>query len=218
MSYIPHSEGSLYVYDNVTATTIDAADQYHGITVLGAGSAQLGTTITAGATGAITNTADNTVLRCTDVAHGLTTGQYVTLTGMGDAAHVGVTRVTVIDVDTFDCDDIAYNSAADTGTWNRGSAITIDSGHGGTYIATWSASMLSAGNSKNYQVEAYVNATAQDEFAGERKISVAGDLGNASATGIITAAGGAVVWLAVKGTTDATNCTFQHLNLSIHKV
>jgi hypothetical protein len=68
----------------------------------------------------VTDTADNGgQLQCTSVAHGLATGDTVVLSDMGDSAHDGSTVVTVDDANTFTCDDIAYNSDDDTGTWTK---------------------------------------------------------------------------------------------------
>jgi len=209
------TSGSMYIYDSALAQVINVVDEYHAITGLSAGSSLDGMTFLASATGAITNTADNGSgkLRCTDVAHGLTTGQYVTLTGMGDTAHNGVTKVTWMDADTFDCDNISHNSDADTGTWDRGSSLSIDTGSEGKYTIGFSASLLSAGNNKNYKFEIYKNTTPLDEFAAERRIAVANDLGNMASIGIANLVVGDVLWLAVANTTDTTDLTIKHANV-----
>lgn len=207
--------GSMYIYDSAIAIVINVVDEYHGVKGFSVGGANNGMTYLASATGAITNTADNGSgkLRCTDVAHGLLTGQYVTLTGMGDTAHNGVTRVTKIDADTFDCDDISFNSGADTGTWDRGSSLTVDTDKGGTYSVSFSCSLLSAGTNKTYKFECYKNTTPLDEFAAERKIAVASDLGNLASSGAVVLVPGDTIWLAVKNTIDATNLTIKHANV-----
>lgn len=209
--------GGMYMYDATQVISIDAVDQYHALIGFSVCSDILGMTFTASATGAITDTANNGgTLRCTDVGHNLTTGQYVALTGMGDASHVGSTRVTVIDVDTFDCDDISYSSDDDTGSWQRGSYITVD--NDGVYSVSFSASILSAGNNKNYKIEVVKNNTDLDEIAVERKIAVANDLGALSSSGIVSASAGDVFWLQTKCTTDDTNVTIEHANLNIVRI
>jgi hypothetical protein len=207
---------SLFAYEASQLITIDGVNQYHAVIGLSEGSCNGGVTYTASATGSITDTEDNSgTLRCTDVGHGLTTGQYVTLTGMGDAAHAGITAVTVISVDVFDCDDIAYNSIDDTGTWSRGSSMTVNTGRGGMYLLTYSSSLLSAGINKNYRFELYKNTSPLDEFASERKIAVASDLGVIGASGLRILTGGDVVWMATKCTTDDSNLTIEHANVHI---
>jgi hypothetical protein len=209
----------MYAYEASQLITIDAVNQYHAIIGLSAGSCNGGITFLASSTGSITDTEDNSgILRCTDVGHGLTTGQYVTLTGMGDAAHVGATAVTVITVDVFDCDDIAYNSIDDTGTWARGSSMTIDTGKGGTYMMTYAASVLSAGINKNYRLELIKNVTPMDEFATEHKIAVASDLVSLGSSGIACLQGGDTIWMQVKNTTDDSNLTVEHANVHISRI
>lgn len=208
--------GSMYIYDSTIAIVINVVDEYHGVKGFSVGAANNGFTFLASATGSITNTADNGSgkLRCTDVAHGLLTGQYITLTGMGDTAHNRVTRVTKIDADTFDCDDISFNSGADTGTWDRGSSLTVNTDQAGTYHVSFSCSVSSAGNNKNYKFECYKNTTPLDEFAAERMIAVLNDLGNLASSGTVALVAGDVLWLAVANTTDATNLTVKHASLN----
>jgi hypothetical protein len=209
----------MYLYDASAVQTINAVNQYHGVIGFSEGSCTDGTTFLASSTGAITNTANNGgVLRCTDATHGLTTGQYVTLNGMGDSAHVGTTRVTVIDTDTFDCDNITYNSAADTGSWQRGSSITVNTGYQGNYDVSLTTSYLSAGALKDYKFEIVKNATHIDEIAFERKIGTASDLGSASAGGILSLAAGDTVWIVIEGTSDTTNATLVHANMHFSKI
>lgn len=211
--------GSMYMYEATKTITINATDEYHGVEGFGAGTQISGTTFLASANGVITSTANNGgVLRCTDAGHGLTTGQYIALNGMGDALHVGTTRVTVIDASTFDCDDIAYNSAADTGFWQRGSSISIDSGFGGTYVITFSMSILSVANNKNYKFEMVKNTTDLDEFAAERKIAIQNDLGNMGASGIVSLAAGDVIWQKVENRTDSSNLVIEHANVHMFKL
>jgi len=214
------SVGNMYMYDAAQLITIDAANQYHALTGFSAGATvDSGLVFSASLTGSITNTADGSPeLRCTSVSHGLSTGMYVTLTGMGDAAHVGVTRVTVVTPDVFDCDDIAYNSVSDTGTWTKGSAFTVQSGHGGVYLTHFTASISSAGANKDYKIEVYKNAVAVDEIATERNLATATDLGVVFASGPVLLSGGDVIWLATNNTTDSTNLTIQHANLNVHRV
>jgi hypothetical protein len=209
----------MFAYEASELITIDAANQYQGVTGLAEGTCDGAASFLASATGAITDTANNGgTLRCTDVGHGLTTGQYIALHGMGDAAHVGVTGVTVIDVDTFDCDDITYNSASDTGNWSRGSSMTVVSGAGGTYMLTFSASVTSAGTLKNYKFELVKNTTSLDEFAAESKVAVGGDLEPITCGGAVHLTAGDVIWLQVMGTTDASNLTIEHANVHMVRV
>jgi len=216
---VRQGRGSLYLYEANQTITINTVAEYHGVVGLLEGSANGGATIyKAGLTGSITSTANNGgVLRCTDVAHGLDEGDYISLNGMGDAAHNGITRVTKIDDDTFDCDDIAYSSSSDTGSWQRGASLKIAPGYGGYYTGGFSITARSSVASKNFKFEVYKNTTAFDEFAWERLFGNTGwGVGASGGVGLLMA--GDVIWLAVENTTDTQNCIINHANLHLVKV
>jgi hypothetical protein len=217
MAYIKQTKGSMYIYEATQAIPIYTTSVYHAVIGLSEGAMNGHFTFTASAVGEIADTADNGgVLRCTDVAHGLTTGQYITLNGMGDVAHNGVTGVTVIDENTFDCDDIAYNSIDDTGYWQRGSSLTVASGNGGEYSIAYRICGKVGTASKDFKGEVYVNTTPQDEFADEKLFNNTGY--NAVGTGgFATLKSGDVIWVAIENTTDATDFEMRHGNLHINK-
>ena len=208
----------MYMYDDTELITVSTADAYHAVTGFSECSFCDGATFLASATGSITDTADNSgVLRCTDATHGLSTGQYITLNGMGDVAHNGVTRVTVIDENTFDCDDIAYSSDDDTGSWQRGSSLTIEEGHGGIYTGGFSVTASAAAANKDFKFEVYGNITPYDEFAVE-SVFPNTTSNNVSSGGIGLLEAGTVMWLAVENKTDTANITIIHANLHLVKL
>lgn len=218
-TYRHYCDGSMYTYENAVPTTIRETSVYQAIEIFESGSIMHGTTFTEGSNGEITDTADNGsgLLRCTDVAHGLTTGQYITLTGMGDAAHSGETAVTVIDEDTFDCDDISWNSDDDTGYWQRGAFITIDTGHGGTFVVSYSASLSAAAANKDIKIEIAKNLDNLDEFATECRLTTANVMQNLSSSAPVKLVGGDVVWLKIKNLTDTSDITIKNGNIHLTK-
>lgn len=218
MSYRKKGGASMYMYEASQLVTINTANVYHAVTGFSAGGVNSAATFTASATGSITDTADNGsgVLRCTDAGHGLTSGQYITLNGMGDAAHNGITGVTVIDENTFDADDIAYSSDDDTGEWQRGSSLTIKSGFGGSFGGGFSITGAAASTNKNFKFEIYGNTTAFDEFAVEALFPNS-NYNNVGSNGIGNIPAGTVMWMAVKNTTDMADITIEHANLSMRK-
>jgi len=217
MAYKKSGKAGIYLYEATETQSINTVNQYHAVTGLLESSIDGACTYKVSITGAITDTANNGgVLRCTDATHGLDTGDYITLNGMGDAAHVGITRVTVIDINTFDCDDIAYNSLSDTGNWQRGSSLKINAGFGGIYDGAFSVTARSAVASKNFKFEVYKNTTAFDEFAWERLFGNTG-YGVGASGGVGLLAAGDVLWLAVENTTDAQDCIIRHANFHIVK-
>lgn len=208
--------GCLQMYEAAQGITIQAQNQYHMLYGFATDGCNNGITFTTSATGTITDTEDNGSgdLRCTDVAHGLTTGQYISLVGMGDAAHVGLTAVTVIGVDTYDCDDIAYNSDNDTGNWIRGSSLKIDQGHGGVYSVSFAVSLVAAGANQDLRFEISKNATMIDDIAVEDTFGTS-IVSAASGTNLKLVSGD-VVTLLVNNTTSSTNLTISHANMVLN--
>jgi hypothetical protein len=212
----------MFLYNSATSVTITAGQQYHAVGVFGAQSDLEGLSFGAGSTGAITSTADNGgVLRCTDATHGLSTGDYICLHNMGDAAHVGKTAVTVIDVDTFDCDNITYNSAADTGSWSQGDYLQVLPGASGHWEIGWSASMSSpdAAN-KTFKLECVHNVTDIDEGATQRKFGIQNDVGVvASASSILEMVAGDRAWMQVQNVeVDTSDVSFLHAHMFMVRI
>jgi hypothetical protein len=212
----------MYLYNSATSVSITAGQQYHAVGVFIAQSDLEGLTFGAGSTGAITSTADNGgTLRCTDATHGLTTGDYICLHNMGDAAHVGKTAVTVIDVDTFDCDDITYNSAADTGSWSQGDYLQVSPGSSGHWSVGWSASMSSpdAAN-KTFKIECVRNITGIDEGATQRKFGIQNDVGVvASASNHVDLVAGDRIWMQVQNVeADTSDVSFLHAHVNMVRI
>ena len=211
---VEHAE--FYITANTTAVTI--TDVNKSVALEGFSSSHLQDfTFGSSANGEITDTADNTVLRITDVAHGLITGDIVTINGLATAAQNATTAITKINNDTFDCDNISYASSAETGTWQMGSYLLTPTGGAGTYLATMSSSATSAGTNRTFLIQLCVNITAQADMKVERKFA-ASDIGSIGMVGLITLADANRVWLSVEGLTDGTDITFKHANLALHRV
>jgi hypothetical protein len=210
--------GCLYIHNASQVITINAQNQYHGIPGFAENGCNIGTTIVSFLSGAITNTANNGgVLRCTDTSHGLTTGNYIFLNDMGDGAHVGCTRVTVVDTDTFDCDHITYNSSSDTGYWQRSSGIKIGIGGGGMFDVKYSFSFSGASGNVDFIVEIYVNETLEETVASARKIGIADDTGNQGSGNLVRLTSGDVVHMAIKNITTSANATLKYGGFSLSR-
>ncbi len=209
--------GEMFLNDNGTAVTITTVDD--SVALEGFSSSHLQDfTFVSSKNGVITDTANNSgTLRITDVAHGLITSDIITINGLATAAQNGTTAITRIDDDTFDCDDISFATIDETGTWQMGSYLLVPTGGAGTYMATMTSSATSAGANKTFLVQLCINITAQTDAKVERKFSAA-DIGSVGMSGLITVADADRVWLSVMGLSDATDITFKHANLSMHRV
>lgn len=193
---------------NVVHAWLDAA------TVQGETKGSLG--FNAGSTGTITATADNTILRCTDVAHGLSTGDIVTLVDMADAAHNGVTTITKIDDDTFDCDDITYNGADAGGLWRQGDYFEILPGGSGIYQALMTGSITKGvGSSSLSEVGLYVNTTLEHKI--QRQLTST-DTGAFPLSGLIDLNVGDRIWIGITNVTTTNTLKIGEASFHLHAV
>jgi len=208
--------GEMYMDGNSNATTITDANK--PVAIEGFASSHLKDfTVVSSKNGVITDTADNTVLRILDAAHGLTTGDIVTINGLATAAQNATTVITRIDNNNFDCDNITFATASETGTWQMGSYLLVPTGGAGSYMATMAASATPAGTNKTYLIQLCIGITPQADMKVERKFGAA-DIGSMMMNGIITLADTNRVWIGIQGLTDATDITLKHANLTLHRI
>ncbi len=209
--------GEFFVKGNATLTTITDANK--GVAMeLGAGDHLKDFTFVAGANGVITDTANNGgLLRITDVAHGLVTGDIVSINGLATAAQNDVTVITRIDDDTFDCQDITFVTIDETGTWQMGAYLLTPTGGAGDYRIMFASSVLSASANKTYTIQAMVGTVADDGLFAEVRLS-SSDVSGLAFGGIHTLAVADRLWVCVNGLTDGTNITLKHFNLSINRI
>ena len=175
-------------------------------------------TVVSSKNGVITDTESNGgVLRITDATHGLVDGDIVTITNLATPAQNGITAITKITNDIFDCDDISWVTDAETGTWEMGSYLLVPAGHSGDYLILLHASATAAGVGKVFLVQLYVDTTAQADAKTERKYTAA-DIGAIGFMAILPLATGERLWIAVTNLTDGTDITIKHGNLSVHRI
>ncbi len=209
--------GEFFVKANATATVITTVNDPVALE-LGASSHLKDFTFVAGSSGVITDTANNSgTLRITDVAHGLLTGDIVTINGLATASQNGITAITRIDDDTFDCDDITFATIDETGTWQMGSYLLAPTGSAADYRVMFSSSATSAGANKTFTIEVMSLISPHDDAIVERKFSST-DIGSMSTGGLLTIADGDRIWVSITGLTDATNLTLKHFNLSLNRI
>jgi hypothetical protein len=210
--------GEIFAHGNATATVINAVDELHLVTIFSNGEMS-GVSAVAGSTGAITDTGDSTgQLQITSNGHSLTSGEVVSITGLTTAAQNGLTRVTVVDVNTFDCDDISYATASETGAWQRGHQLKIATGNDGVYRVGFNATVTSAGDAKKYRWVVVKNITEKTNISVTRVGDTGASEGSISASGLVDLAAGDIISLAVEGNTDATNLTHVSGNLNLSRV
>lgn len=211
--------GEMLIHENAVALTIDSVSKEHAVRLFGAGHLK-NFTFDAGSTGAIANTANNGsgLLRITHVGHGRDTADILTTTGLATAAQNDVTSITKIDDDTFDCDDISFVSAGESGTWNQGSYLLAGANTGDDYHVNMGMSASSSIANKIFEWHLYVNTTRQIDSTLRQKFP-ATDVESTSTSSIVTIAVGDKIWWAVAPLTDAAaDITHIHANVNLHLV
>ena len=211
--------GEMYMYENTTAETVNTNNVYKAVRNFSTGVVS-GFTFSAGSTGPIASVADysgtvaGTVL-VTDVAHGLVTGNIVTIGGTTD--YNGTFSITKVTNDTFYITETYVNSQ--TGNWYKPSSLTANTGSAGTYRLSFNITADSAAAGETYKMEANKNVTALDNIASERNFSTGADYGQLTASGLVTLADGDVVWLSFKQSSPGTDSlTIRHANINLIRI
>lgn len=216
---LTRQHGEMYIYENTTATTIDAVDEYHMVTDFVTGEVS-GFTFNAGAGRSsvsafadYSGTVAGTVQCTTSAAHGLTTGDYVSITGTTN--YNGIFEVTVIDTTNFYFTDTWVADDA-TGAVVGGSYLEKTAGNPEHYKVMFSTTAYSAANAKEFKFELVKNATMLDNTAVQRNFETT-DKGVMSSQGLVELTAGDRISLLVEGITDDTNLTVYHSNVSLMK-
>jgi hypothetical protein len=205
--------GEMYVYENVTSTVIDKQNVYHAFIPVITGLVN-NFTFTAGIKGTIASIADYSgtvtgAVLITDVAHGLSTDDVITITNTN--TYDGAYKITWVDADTFYV--IATWAADSTGYWQRGSRLRC--GSAGVYKISWNLSGDSVVNGDDFKIEANAGITHLDNIVGERIFSNGADYTPLAANGLVSLAVGDDVWLSLKNKSGAGDFTARHANLNI---
>ena len=215
--------GEMFAYANVTATVIAVTDQYHAIHgIMATGAAMSGVTFTAGSTGPIASVAQGAVgdgkVTITDVAHGLVTGDYITISNSTD--YNVVFMVTWLSADTFEIPETWTETR--TGTWIQGDYLTIQIA--GMYAINWTAAAGSASASvENYKIEVSSGLGAVvadlDDSASTAQVDNGAAFSSLNGGCMARLAAGTRLWMQVKQTTTGNdNVTFTNANLRVHRI
>lgn len=207
----------MYLDSNAVATVIETADTPIALRHCTAGSLS-GWTFNAGSTGAITAYTDygGTVagtVKATSAAHGLTTGDVITI--RGTTSYNGIFAITVIDVDNFYFTDtwVADDGASD---WDEGDYLIAGSGAAGVYAISWGLSLTEGGTAGSILTgQLCVGASIEKKSIGSRKFAT-NDKGGVSGRSIVSISDGERVCFLVisSGTNDITA---KYGNLSLRR-
>jgi len=205
----------MYEYENANPTTIGTQNVYHAVNDFVSGLLS-GFTFISGIDGTIASVADysgtvaGTIL-ITDIAHGLATGDIITIHSTTN--YNGTYSITKVTNDTFYVAK-AYVSSQ-TGSWAMGAYLRCSTGSDGIYKATWSNTALPASNNETFKFELNKNTTPLDNIAGSNKYGIVGDYKNMGASGLVSLAVGDRIWLSARNETSNADITVRHCNINL---
>lgn len=210
-----HAEMHAYESSNTLTINANTDDQYYGVeSEMSVGNVSVGWSMVAGqsGTGDITEESGGSTIAFKDVAHGLTTGDYI---NVQSANHADTKAVTVISADSF---TVAITHVGDeTGYWQEGDYLLAGSGTAGLYVVNIAMTFAAGAASKNYKIEAVKNATHLDNTAFE--ITTQGtNHQSGSGVSIETIAEGDKIWLQLKNETDTQDAVYEHSSIVLHKL
>lgn len=207
----------MYEYENTAATTIGTQNVYHAVDNFVAGLID-GFTFVAGKEGSIASVADysgtvaGTVL-ITDVAHGLLTGDVITIHETTD--YNGTFVITKVTDDTFYITE-TYTSSQ-TGEWAMGSYLRCEEGSDGIYSASLSLTASAAGTNVRFKFEINKNEVVMDNVAVER-VFANSDYSSLSTRGLVSLVEGDRIWVSTVNKTNSSNITIYHANITLTRL
>ncbi len=170
-----------------------------------------GFSFVAGKTGSGTTTTAvaGAAINIADAAHGLSTGDYVTVQS---ANHVGVALVTKVDAGNF---TVPISYVGDEAiTWQMGSYLLCATA--GIYRGAWNASFSqSTNNSQTTLITPFINTGQATKAIASRLLGNNSDVGSVGGNGIMSFTAGDRIWFAAQCTTAQT-LTFIIRNVTIH--
>ena len=209
--YPPHAE--MYCTSDSTAT-IDTQNSW----LAGGGFTEgknTGFTFISAIKKAITEAADggDGEVTFTAASHGLSEGDYVSITGSTD--YDDLYEIQSVTTDTFNV--TATWTQTRTGNVVRGSAYKMCSACGGDFVIIGSISGSSATTNQTFEFAIAVNTTVQVDSYATRKFAN-NDTGNTSHTAILTLSKDDVIYPVLRNTSGTGNYTLKKSNVNMFRV
>ena len=205
----------MYEYENTNATTIGTQNVYHAVNDFVAGSLN-GFTHVGGIEGTIASVANysgtvaGTVL-ITDVAHGLATGDIITIHSTTD--YNGTFAITKVTNDTFYITE-TYTSTQ-TGSWAMGSYLRCSTGSDGVYKVSYNQTSFTSNPNETFKFELNKGTTPLDNMAGSSKYINAADYRTFGTSGLVSLVAGDRIWLSTRNETSSADITVRHANINL---
>lgn len=199
---------------------IDSQSKWHGFIGLSEGDVAGDITTHAGTrvdlTGAtFASASGGTETQITGVTHGLSLNDYVTITGSSDAAQNAVAQVTAVGSSTDFTVDVAFSSDPVTeGFVTHPDHIEI--GHAGIYMVTITQSGTGVTGASTALYAIFDNKNMKHQI--RRKYANAVDQGAHAITGLVNAAAGDELWIAVQNTDNANDLAISETSFVVVRV
>ena len=172
-------------------------------------------TFSAGTNGTISAFADagGGEVTVTDTAHGLLTGDYITIKGTTN--YNGVFQITKVDNNSFKITDTWVANDA-TGTWNQGSYLQAGAGAEGTYNLLWLMRCTELAGVEDVTFIPYKNTTQIAEAIDANLFAAAGNemVGGGA---FVTIVAGDRLWLSAQAT-GAVSLVYQYGVLKLNRI
>ena len=205
--------GEMYYTGAGDTITIVGADQYQAWTGPITGMVE-GMVFEAGIVGVIASTSTDAGASVTinDATHGLTAGDMITINGTTTYNDIYEVQ-TVPDTGSFTITE-TNSTNNETGSWQRGSSLTLSAGSAGFYAGRWAASLSAATANDVFTLSPVVNTTVSPKAQSRRKFSNT-DIGSMGGTGLITAAVGDKIFFVIKNESAARDMTIVQFDMNI---
>lgn len=210
--------GEMYLYEGTVALAILDTDVYHA--GYGASQGQLsGFVFSQGYSRTISSVEENvagvSIKVNTSTAHGLDTGDVVTLNGTTD--YNGTKTVLSAPSSTQIVVAGTYGVTR-TGTLLRGDYLKVSAGGAGKYLCTMALCADVAANGKTFKFEINVNAVAADNIVIEEVFQTGSQYKQMCSSGVLVLVENDRVWMSVKNKTDTADITFRHGNINLCRI
>ena len=174
-----------------------------------------GFTYDAGGSGGIDSVADaglGDITVTTPDAHGLSIGDYITITGSTD--YDGIYEIKTVPSGTTYTVTKAFTETR-TGSWIQGASLTATKT--ATYRGMWSACGTAANNGDVLHFSPCKNTTVASKAIGKRKFSNV-DVGSFSGCAIMSVTVGDVIFFCVKNTSGTGNITISDRDMNLVEI
>jgi hypothetical protein len=213
--------GEMYTYNSTTDIIISTADKWHAVMIDVTEGETNGFTYQAGVSGTditayATYDSGNSTLVTTTAAHNLADGDFITIVGTTNYNDI-YEVLSAPSSTTFEIDKAWDTNDDATGSYYRGSCLTVDTGASGKFRGSWNATGISAVNAHIFEFAPVKNKTPATKAVARRKFSNA-DYGVMGGGAIMDINVGDKIWFATKNIGATGNVQLLYRNMILTRL